>query len=472
MNTNIKRLILPIGLGAVSLIAFILAIVVFVTGRSEKALLNAKIVQQNEIISGLQTDLNELSQTITVYRAKVDIKSGNTIKDSDLESIQVSTMFSAGYTTKAEDLVGNVAIADIAEGSYITKDFVYPVEIKSDYRTLDVICDKSPIGFNIGDTIDVRITFPNGQDFILLSKKLINDVYGNVVQIVVDEKDILIYKSAEADWARFTKNGTAGAAVQIYCTTYVAAGAQTSSSQYYPIQTKLPDGQTFEGSTYWVALNDYNLSESDLSNWLAVDRDKLERALRDYDYYWTDTVTYDATYKYREAQGVSNAWSSSNTASWDWKIEEKEIVCLDNDDAREIAIKNAFGERALTQSTENIITLKETDRYRTLDTAGGSTAVNLAKLERDKAYITASEAYTLRQNMLTEAMYTEQTKMEEQGLVWEDWDDAKKLQWTKEYIDGVDVYSYIRELEEQKKQEEEENKNGVGADEAGDGYVW
>lgn len=470
MNINIKRLLLPIALGTLSLIAIIFAVVFLVTGNSDKAILNAKIAQQNEIINGLQTDLNELSQTITVYRAKVDIKSGNTIVDSDLESIQVSTMFSANYDTTAEDLVGNVAIADIAAGSYITKDFVYPVEIKSDYRTLDVICDKSPIGFNIGDTIDVRITFPNGQDFILLSKKLINDVYGNVVQIVVDEKDILIYKSAEADWARFTKNGTAGAAVQIYCTTYVAAGAQTSSSQYYPIQTKLPDGQTFEGSTYWVALNDYNLSESDLSNWLAVDRDKLERALRDYDFYWTDTVTYKATYKYKEARGTASSWGSSS--SWDWKIEEKEITCLDNDDALKIAIKNAFGERALVQSTENIMTLTEIDRYRTLDTAGGSTAVNSAKLVRDKAYVAASEAYTLRQNMLTEAMYTEQTKMEAQGLVWEPWDDAKKLQWTKEYIDGVDVYSYIRDLEEQKKQEEEDSKNGVKAGQAADGYAW
>lgn len=453
---NKKQLILPISIGVVALAAIIAAILIGVTGHSTQVELTAKIIQQNEIIGMLQSDLDELSQTQTVYRAKIDIKSGNTIRDTDIESIQVSVKFTADYSTSAEDIVGNVAIADIGKGSYITKEFVYPVELKNDYRTLDVICDRNPIGFNIGDTVDVRITFPNGQDFVLLSKKLVDDVYGNVVRIVVDEKDVLIYKSAEADWARFTKNGTAGAAVQVYCTTYVAAGAQTSSTQYYPIQTKLPDGQTFEGSTYWVALNDYNLSESDLSNWLAVDRDKLERALRDYDYYWTDSVTYEAHYKYQDIIYING---SSRT---DWAYEDAMITCLDNDKALEIAIKNAFGTKVLQQSNTNVLTLTEIDRYRILDTTGGATEVNNAKQLRDEMYVAAAKEYSTRQQTLTAVQEHEKEKAEENGEPWTPWSETEVLEWTKRYIDGIDLESYQIE-QEKKKEEEGEKPTGVGA---------
>lgn len=420
------------------------AALIYKMGQDKQEELNQAIQKQNEIITQLQADIAELNQTQTVYRLARGVKSGEVLTSDDIETIQVGIKLTAGYDTTLEDLVGMTMIADGNKGQMITKEFVYPVELRHDYRTLDVICDRQPIGFSKGDTVDVRISFPNGQDFLLLSKKLVNDVYGNCVQIVVDEKDILIYKSAEADWSRFYKTGQAGTAVQIYCTTYVAAGAQDATKQYYPIQTKLPDGETFEGSTLWIALNDYNLKEADLEEWLAVNREQFEAALRSYDYYWNELITYKVLYSY-EALNEHNQIIRVT--------EEAEISCLDDEEKRNIELAKAFGNRVLTQSDRNWVILTEISREPALDLEGGSKAVNNAKLQRDNMYVGASNSYATRRAAMiqakAEAKLAYEKKLEE-GTAWEPWNDNMfdAEQWEQDYTSGVLEYIKNKQAEE------------------------
>lgn len=413
--------------------------------------LYATIGQQNAKITELNNAITEMSRTTTIYRTTRDVKSNEVLTSEDIEEIQVGVNLAAGYSTTLDELIGMTAMNDIGKNEVLYSTMVYPVELRSDYRTLDVLCDRQPIGFSKGDTVDVRITFPNGQDFLLLSKKLVDDVYGNAVRIVVDEKDILIYKSAEADWARFYKNGTPGSSVQIYCTTYIAAGSQDASKQYYPIQVKLPDKETTEGSTLWVALNNYNLTEADLNDWLQVDRLEFENALTAYDYYWNDNVTYNVTLHTRtnEMYGLAT-WVGAET-------EEATFTCFAGDDeAYERNLILAFGKRAVEEDNNlSKIVAQEIDRTFMYDHEGGAAAVSEAKIQRDNMYIDASNAYAERRTAMIQARLDAKAEYEaklEQGLVVLPWNDSMfdEAQWESDYSSGVLEY-----VEQQKKEEEE-----------------
>ena len=419
-------------------------------------ILNATIQQQNGIVMELNSAIAEMSRTTTVYRTSRDVKSGEVLTSDDIEEIQVGVNLAAGYSTQLEDLLGMTTICDINKNEVIYDTMVYAVELRSDYRTLDVLCDRQPIGFSKGDTVDVRITFPNGQDFLLLSKKLVNDVYGNAVNIVVDEKDILIYRSAEADWARFYKSSLPGSAVQIYCTTYIAAGVQDASKQYYPIQTKLPDKVTTQGSALWVALNNYNLTEADLNDWLQVDRLEFEEALTAYDYYWNDMITYEALQYERTGELQSKAtWNGSEITTAEIKFFK------DNETAYEKEIVRAFGALALVESELKKIVLYETNRDFVYDHEGGSKAVSDAKIERDNMYIAASNAYAERRTAMiqarAEAKYEYEKKLE-QGLVVLPWNDSMfdEKQWENDYSAGVLEFVKQKEEEEEKAKQEAE----------------
>lgn len=246
----------------------------------------ARLEEQQFVIDDLQYQIDELGKTETVYELAYNVKSGTAATEMDIVPVEVPAGIAEAYVKDADSIVGMYYLLDYGEHTLITNEMLYKSELKSDDRVLDIICDRQPVGFEAGDIVDIRITFPDGQDYLLLHKKLVVDVYGNAMRLVVDEKDILIYKSAEADWARFIKNGAAGTSVQIYCTMYVEAGIQ-NADRFYPVQTTLPDGETFEGSVLWVAAQDVNLikSEADLADWLIIDRLKFEKALVQFDVY-------------------------------------------------------------------------------------------------------------------------------------------------------------------------------------------
>lgn len=268
-------------------------------------------------ISVLNDELDALSTTVTVYRTKKDIKSGNVCVAEDLEQVEVPEAMAEGYNTTLDDILGKYYFLDMAKGETVYKNSVYYVSLKKDDRYLDIICDREPIGFKKGDTVDIRVSCPDGQDYLLLEGKLVHAVYGNVVNILADEKDIIIYKGMEADWCRFWKGAEVGKAMMIYCVSHVQGALQTAN-RYYPIANVLPDGVTFEGSTLWTALHDLNLSEADLSDWETADRATFEKSLEMYDQY----RRVDYTYITRIA--LSSAFTSAmqNTSTYNYNVGE------------------------------------------------------------------------------------------------------------------------------------------------------
>ena len=99
-------------------------------------------------------------------------------------------------------------------------------QLTDDVRTMEYNMLMLPINVTIGDYVDVRITFPNGQDFIVIAKKEIKNIQGNTVTFEMTEEEILMLNSAVVE-SYIMK------ASNIYVAKYVEPGMQEKASNTY-----------------------------------------------------------------------------------------------------------------------------------------------------------------------------------------------------------------------------------------------
>ncbi len=78
----------------------------------------------------------------------------------------------------------------------------------------------------VGDFVDVRLTFPNGQDLIVVSKKRVESIIENTIRFKMTEDDINMMESAIVE--AYIMNGS-----KLYVATYVEAGNQKTATQTY-----------------------------------------------------------------------------------------------------------------------------------------------------------------------------------------------------------------------------------------------
>lgn len=106
--------------------------------------------------------------------------------------------------------------------------------VKDDVRKQEYNMIVLPMDLATGDYIDIRVMFPNGQDFIVVSKKeveipIIGDIDSeDTIWINLSEDEILHMSCAIVDSAQV--NGA-----KIYATKYTEAGMQNAAIPTYPI---------------------------------------------------------------------------------------------------------------------------------------------------------------------------------------------------------------------------------------------
>lgn len=81
------------------------------------------------------------------------------------------------------------------------------------------------VGINNGDLVDVRISFPNGEDYIVISHKEIINVDEKGIVLRVNEEEILKMSSAQIDVNKY--EGT-----KIYAVKYVSDSQKPAISYY------------------------------------------------------------------------------------------------------------------------------------------------------------------------------------------------------------------------------------------------
>lgn len=177
-------------------------------------------------INELQTQLATRSKI--VYVAAEDIKAGTMIEENLLVTKEVITD-AADYIT-ADDF-GKTFLVDIPAGTEIKKPFVSGVVVDTELREVEY--DYITVSSNVGlsDYVDVRILYPDGTDYIVLSKKQIKGL--NETKLVCDlwvtEEEILMMDSAAVDAYLYKDINALYKDAKIYVTKYIMPTVQEPS---------------------------------------------------------------------------------------------------------------------------------------------------------------------------------------------------------------------------------------------------
>jgi len=172
--------------------------------------------------------LNETRQELekskkTVLVALTDIETGEIITEEMIEEKLVySSQPAESYISKND--LGKAAIIDIPEGTHIIKSMVAQNEVSSIQREVeyDVIHISSNIQAN--DFVDVRILYPNGETYVVLTKKQLKGYQPDmpICYLWVDEEELLRMSAAIVDAGLYSGS-------KLYMTKYIEPNIQDAS---------------------------------------------------------------------------------------------------------------------------------------------------------------------------------------------------------------------------------------------------
>lgn len=191
------------------------------TGLSLAEILNVKVPMQTGVIVCLARDIDE----------------GKTLSLDDLVELPVQAPEGRFTTAGADYYKGKQLLVPMKQNSILTEDIVCKEEdVPDDERLLNLGYVRLNEKMETGDFVDIRITFKNGGDFVLLSKKKIKDISNDVddqgnnvndLWLQVDEEEILRLASAVVD--SYCEEGC-----EIYAIEYVN-GRQEAAAVTYPV---------------------------------------------------------------------------------------------------------------------------------------------------------------------------------------------------------------------------------------------
>ena len=187
--------------------------------------------------------------------------------DNKQSNNQSSGTGSTGNTgdSKADKTI--VATIDIPKGTVITEKMLAlkseavtdTNNINSTYRLVEYSMIMLPTELQKGDTIDVRISYPNGQDFIVAAKKVIEKSDSTSIWLKLREDEILKMNSAIIE--SYSVEGA-----KLYAVNYTQPGIQAAANSNYPVSDKVyellvqdPNIATAIQQQYRTALNNHTL---------------------------------------------------------------------------------------------------------------------------------------------------------------------------------------------------------------------
>ena len=148
----------------------------------------------------------------TVYVLKSDIKSGEPISAGNLEKQTLVTTLANGEIANPANLTENtLAKIDLGKGTILTQSML----VEEDY-------------------IDIRFMLPNGQDFIVVSKKRVLQSSENTIFLKLSEAEILTMSNAIVE--SYITEGS-----MLYATKYVDAGIQNAATPTYAVSKEVLD---------------------------------------------------------------------------------------------------------------------------------------------------------------------------------------------------------------------------------------
>lgn len=158
-----------------------------------------------------------------VYIAEADISAGEVISKDCIKKLTVYASQPQEIYMQ-EDGIGKTALLDIPAGTHLLAGMLTDNSVSDELREVEY--GTILINSNIieDDYIDVRIMFPNGEDYIILSKKVLRGytIDAGSCFLWLNEEEILRMASAVVDAYLYT-------GAKIYTTKYIEPSLQEGS---------------------------------------------------------------------------------------------------------------------------------------------------------------------------------------------------------------------------------------------------
>lgn len=200
----------------------------FVQSGSVKQFAQEKQQYQQRIQALEAAQLDQLRSMKTAWIPLKDIPAGHFLDRKDLQEVRVPADFSPdNMPVKLEQVTGKGTKIELRKGTPITLAMLYDEEVTPpDLRNKEMRSVWLPSNLKVRDTVDIRIQFPTGQDYIVLSKKVIDKLSAPAFWTTLSEQEILLLSSAMVD-AYLHK-------ASLYALTYVEPGMQQKAVPNYP----------------------------------------------------------------------------------------------------------------------------------------------------------------------------------------------------------------------------------------------
>ncbi|BCN32824.1 hypothetical protein [Anaeromicropila herbilytica] len=190
----------------------------------------------------LQMHQRKENERSICYSLRKDMDANQIITRTDIKEVSVLLPDKSKKCITMNEILGKRAKLSLSKNTLVTDDLIYEGSIlEDDLRLHNYNFIKFQDKIKIGDFIDIRISFPNGADFILLSKKKVIDFSNynveqktsNSLWMEVSEEEILRLSSAVVD--SYHIDGC-----QIYAILYVE-DTQEASTVTYPTNRVVQD---------------------------------------------------------------------------------------------------------------------------------------------------------------------------------------------------------------------------------------
>lgn len=173
------------------------------------------------------------------YRLKTSVRSGEEITLDKVESVLVTekAVPSGAFASKTKSdknkwidksfPSGYKSKLDLNAGTILADNLVYmDEELTNDIRYVEYNMLVLPTTIVEGDYIDIRLTLPNGQDLIVISKKEVKSMLGDTIGLELTEGEILMMESAIVEAYIMS-------ASKLYAIQYVEPGMQEAAAKTY-----------------------------------------------------------------------------------------------------------------------------------------------------------------------------------------------------------------------------------------------
>ncbi|WP_411347960.1 SAF domain-containing protein [Paenibacillus sp. WLX2291] len=174
---------------------------IFLINYQSKQLKAVKAQYEVELLQTQQALEEQQAVSSKIVVTTGELKAGDTISSKQITTAFVSKQGApSNALTDPKQLIGKVMKIDTSKGTALTPAMVYAEgATPNDLRIREYNVLQLPSRLQKGDYVDVRIGFPNGNDYIVLSKKKVQDLSGTNVWYNINESELLVMSSAIVD---------------------------------------------------------------------------------------------------------------------------------------------------------------------------------------------------------------------------------------------------------------------------------